>query len=140
LFNNLDYSFSVGEEDGSGVGNPAPGGGSPALRGQLKVLRDFLARFDLARLEPETGLVLRAEGVVARVLAQPGKAYAVYLQGRSPAALRLNLPEGNWSAEWTHIETGQVLKRESVTAAAHAYTLLNSPNFSDALALRLTCP
>ncbi len=100
LFNNLDYSFTVGHEDGCDAVNQAPGGGSPALRQQLKVLSDFLHRFDLARLHPDPLLVVRRPGVVAHVLSQPGKAHAIYVQGRSPTTLVLNLAAGSWTAEW----------------------------------------
>ena len=34
LFNNLDYSFTVGHEDGTDATNKAPSGGGPALRRQ----------------------------------------------------------------------------------------------------------
>ena len=52
LFNNLDYSFSAGNEDGT-ASNKAPGGGSPELRKQLKVLSDFIHSFDLAKMKPD---------------------------------------------------------------------------------------
>src|SRR5262249_37032455 len=43
LFNNLDYSFTVGKEDGTAaVVAPTPGGGSPTLRKQLRFLKEFL--------------------------------------------------------------------------------------------------
>ena len=46
LYNNLDYSFTVGHEDG-GFAPPAetPGGGSAALRRQLQHLRSFFGGF-----------------------------------------------------------------------------------------------
>ena len=42
IFNSLDYSFSVGHEDGSDTEPNGPGCGSPALRRQLRILSDFL--------------------------------------------------------------------------------------------------
>ena len=54
IFSMLDYSFAVGHEDGTFV-NRAPGGGSPALRRQLRVLKDFLHSFDIPDLEPRPG-------------------------------------------------------------------------------------
>jgi hypothetical protein len=137
LFNSLDYSFTVGHEDGTDVDNKAPGGGSPALRRQLKVLSDFIHRFDLAQLEPNALLVARAPGVVPRVLsARDGKAHAIYLQGRAPTTLQLNLAEGRWTAEWISVEDGAVLKRELVNAHTTT-TELRSPDFTDAVALHL---
>ena len=56
IFSMLDYSFAVGHEDGTFV-NRAPGGGSTALRRQLRVLKDFLDAFDIPDLKPHAGLV-----------------------------------------------------------------------------------
>ena len=116
LFNSLDYSFTVGREDGTEVANEAPGGGSPALRQQLGVLSRFLHSFDLATLNPDCTLVQRAPGVVTRVLSDPGKAYAMYVQGRSPTTLTVNLPAGRWSVTWSSVEDGRTLKTESVSS------------------------
>ena len=48
LYNNLDYSFTVGHEDGTfAFPSTQPGGGGVALRRQLGVPRRFMDRFDL---------------------------------------------------------------------------------------------
>src|SRR5262249_50551835 len=58
VYNNLDYSFCVGHEDGTfGVKAPTPGGGGPTLRRQLRVLAEFLRQFDLIRMKPAPELV-----------------------------------------------------------------------------------
>jgi hypothetical protein len=137
LFNNLDYSFTVGHEDGGDAANQAPGGGSPALRRQLKVLSDFLHGFDLARLYPDPLLVVRAPGVVTHVLSQPGKAHAIYVQGRGPTTLVLNLAAGSWTAEWVSVEDGRVLQRETVATQVGEACALASPDFADAAAVRI---
>jgi len=61
IFNNLDYSFYVGKEDGTGV-NKAPGGGSKTLRKQLRFLREFLERFDFVKMQPSSQLIRHAPG------------------------------------------------------------------------------
>jgi hypothetical protein len=132
LFNNLDYSFSAGHEDGTFV-YPAgqPGGGSPTLRRQLAGLRRFMSQFDLDHLQPEKD-ALRCSfppGASARVLAKPGEQYAVYVRTSTakrpdaPApkthfadgdlALGLSLPAGEFAAEWWDTKQGTVLKRET---------------------------
>jgi hypothetical protein len=137
LLNNLDYSFTVGHEDGGDTANQAPGGGSPALRRQLKDLSDFLHRFDLARLHPDPLLVARAPGVVTHALSDPGQAHAIYVQGRSPTTLTLNLAAGSWTVEWISVEDGRVLRRETVVAKAGEACALASPGFPDAVAVRI---
>src|SRR5256885_3314094 len=47
LYNNLDYSFAVGHEDGSfKYPDRTPGGGNAGFRGQIRVLKTFLEGFD----------------------------------------------------------------------------------------------
>lgn len=136
VFNNLDYSFTVGHEDGSDTSNKAPGGGSPTLRRQLRVLSDFLHRFGLAKLQPDSLLVQRAPGVVVRTRSQPGKAHALYVQGRGPTTLTLNLTRGRWTTEWISVVDGKVLKRENVSSKGKPVELV-SPDFTDGVAVRI---
>ena len=137
IFNNLDYSFTVGHEDGADILNRAPGGGSPVLRQQLKVLSQFLHSFNLALLWPDTTFVRRAPGVLTRTLSQPGKAYALYLQGRGPTQLSVHLPEGRWKVDWLNIENGQTILSTAVVGNKKEPVALASPDFKDAIAVRL---
>jgi len=136
LFNSLDYSFTVGREDGTDVGNEAPGGGSPDLRRQLSVLSRFLHSFDLATLRPDCTFVLRAPGVVTRVLSNPGTAYALYVQGRGPTTLTVQLPAGRWSVTWSNVEDGDLLKEENVLSEGTPLRLA-SPDSAGDMALRI---
>ncbi len=81
LYNNLDYSFTVGHEDGTFEPPPAtPGGGSAALRRQLRYLRAFFDEIPFWRMQPAgESLVLGPEGASARALEEPGKLYAIYI-------------------------------------------------------------
>ena len=109
IYNNLDYSFSVGREDGVGPATAAPGGGSAALRRQLGVLSKFVHSFDLAAMSPDFSVVKNSPGVVTRTLSAPGKAYAIYAVGRSPTRLSLALPEGTYIAEWLNVAPGEIV-------------------------------
>lgn len=94
LFNHLDYSFTVGREDGSDVENDAPGGGGSAIRRQLAILSRFLLTFDLARLEPDPWVVDAAPGLATWAPSSPGSEYAIYVESRGPTEVRLRLPRG----------------------------------------------
>lgn len=139
LYNNLDYSFVVGHEDGSFQYPPkTPGGGTRALRQQLKVLKDFIHGFDFIKMKPDESVVkggLSPKGR-ARVLSEPGKQYAAYLFGGSEAKLSLALPAGKYTAEWVSPLTGKVLKAETITATGPT-TELASPNYDPDIALRI---
>jgi hypothetical protein len=123
LYNNLDYSFQVGHEDGTGV-YPAstPGGGSPALRKQLGFLRRFLDRPSLVRMSPQPAV---ASG--ARCLGQEGEVYLCYGHSgelrngfrpryaiettRRTAEWRVQVTPGRYSAAWWDPKTGQEMSR-----------------------------
>lgn len=134
LFNHLDYSFAVGHEDGSKDLAGSPGGGGSALRAQFAVLSRFLHDFDLAALNPDPDFLLSSPGVLGQVLSVPGKAYALYLRGRGPAALSLALPAGDWSVRWVSVLDGTILREETITGASGA-TLLTTPDFPGEVAL-----
>ena len=105
LFNNLDYSFTPGHEDGTDTAPNGPGGGSPGLRKQLGVLSKLLNSMPLASAAPDSHTVKHADGVSARTLSSPGH-YAMYFDGTGPAAVTLNLPAGEYTGEWIDVATG----------------------------------
>jgi hypothetical protein len=157
LFNNLDYSFVAGREDGTFV-YPAtqPGGGNPAFRRQLKVLKDFIRGFEFVKMKPLKSDVIAhvPGGARAYVLAEPGKAYAIYFtpspeQKKAPAGapadetqspraavISLEMPEGRFRAEWVNPITGNIDKRESVRSK-NGFVVLTSPSYREDMALKL---
>ena len=135
-FDGLDYSFTTGHEDGSYSEPNGPGGGSPALRRQLRVLREFLQSFSLAGLRPDVRAVKHAAGVTARVLSSPGKEYAIYLDGAGPSDVTLELPAGIYSAEWIEVTSGRIELREAFRHRG-GEKILSSPAFQSGIALRL---
>ena len=135
LFNNLDYSFAVGEEDGMAV-NKAPGGGSNRLRKQLKVLSDFINSFIILKMKPDKDAVVQAPGSFTRALSEPGKQYAVYIEGGNKCNLSLKIPKGNYSAEWFNTIDGSVMKAEKIKHYGGEITL-TSPDYSEDIALKI---
>jgi hypothetical protein len=139
LYNNLDYSFAVGHEDGTyQYPDKTPGGGNAGFRGQIRVLKGFLDGFEFIRMKPDERVLkggLPAKGR-ARVLSEPGKQYAVYLFGGPSAKPSLALPAGKYVAEWLSPVSGQVLKSEAVAAKGMPVEL-PSPKFDPDVALRI---
>ena len=107
LFNNLDYSFFVGHEDGLGE-NKAPGGGSRTLRLQLKILSDFLHGFDLPKLHPAPSCVYSSPGLIPYVLSDQNGSFAVYLRatGTESTSLLLETGNGNYLVQALNTITG----------------------------------
>ena len=136
IFDALDYSFSPGHEDGQDLEPNGPGGGSPAFRHQLRILREFLDKFSILDLRPDTTTVKHAAGVVAHTLSNPGREYAIYLDGKGPAEVTLALPSGNYKAEWFNTKTGAIDKAEEFNASGDK--ILTSPAFDNGIAVRLT--
>jgi hypothetical protein len=112
LYNNLDYSFTTEHPDGMWTERPStmPGGGGPALRRQLRLLRDFIYGFNFIRMKPDNRVILGGVpgDLTARALVERGKAYAIYLR-------TIPLPN-RFSARWT----GYITPRHSGEHTFHA--------------------
>ena len=156
LFNNLDYSFAVGHEDGT-FAFPAsqPGSGGPGLRRQLRVLAEFIRRYDFVHMKPDDAVIAAAtpEGGAARALVDPGgKAMAIYVLSERPkdktgapaqpvsgaaaiTRLSIKLPEGVWQARWLDTKTGIVVGSERVDGGGTR--TLESPAYWTDVALDL---
>lgn len=137
VYCNLDYSFTTGHEDGTAEIN-APGGGGPQLRKQLQILAKFIQGFDFIRMRPENSIVKGdlPKGVTVRALAEPGQAYAIYVNGSGLASLPIDLPAGRYKAEWLNTKAGDIEKTESFTSDRGSHTLL-APNYAEDIALRI---
>jgi hypothetical protein len=141
VYDNLDYSFTVGHEDGT-ADPQVPGGGGPVLHRQLQILHEFMRSLDFVHMSPDNSVLQvapvgeDAAEVTARALVQPGKSYAVYLRGGSQARLALELPAGKYRAEWVNTKTGQVDGQEQFQHAGGARELV-SPAYEADIALRV---
>ena len=147
VYDNLDYSFVAGHEDGTAPVD-APGGGSPALRKQLAILKHFVESFDFVRMSPATAPRV-GDGITATMLAEPGKQYAIYLrraqaEGKQkpektrnarPVKFTMDLPEGEFDVTWLDPVTGTAHGDPPVHVKG-TITLM-SPDFGQDIALRL---
>jgi hypothetical protein len=134
-FSHLDYSFAVGHEDGA-ASYPAPGGGSPALRRQLGVLKAFLDDLDLPAMTPRPDLVVAAPGAYVRCIADPGGSYALYVAGDGDSTLTLEMPPGHYRSEWVDVFTGEVVG-SGVVDHAGGHASFESPPYGTDIALRI---
>jgi hypothetical protein len=139
LYNNLDYSFAPGYEDGTfGYTRATPGGGNAELRKQLRFLSEFIHSFNFTAMKPANSLIKGGvpAGAKARVLAEKDTAWAVYINGGSKANLKLDLLPGQYRVEWINTKTGG-LERKEILNHASGPAVLTSPDYSEDIALRV---
>lgn len=154
LYNNLDYSFTVGQEKGTFAYTPeTPGGGTTALRTQLGTLLRFFDSMPFVEMAPTSELVKSPvpEGTLIRALVKNGAEYAIYAHhGREvktakpkysvdPAErtlrLELDLPRGTYEVLWLIPATGK--RHRSRLVHAGGGLTMTSPAYREDLALRL---
>jgi hypothetical protein len=158
LYNNLDFSFAVGNENGDfKYPSYTPGGGTLALREQLGILHDFFNQMNFIHMVPDPHLIAGGlpAGAIARALAEPGKQYAIYIhhghvlkdakpqytvdEATHSMRLLLNLPSGSYQAIWIDTRTGHPTKKE-MFVVSNGTKQLDSPNYSEDIALRVMVP
>ena len=137
VYDNLDYSFTVGHEDGT-ADISAPGGGGPLLRKQLQVLARFMQSFDFVRMRPDDAVIKGdlPKDVTVRALSQSGQAYAIYVKGDNLANLTVGLPAGQYKAQWLNTKTGDIEKTSLFTCDGGSQ-MLQVPKYADDIALRI---
>jgi len=164
VYNNLDYSFTVVHPDGTNVPDgKTPGGGSPALRRQLKVLKDFIHDYDFIAMSPQESVINSGvpEGATARVLADAGRDYAIYIHHGKPGfshnsatsspkprplyavssekqqtTLFCVLPPGSYEARWIDTKTGRLEKTEKLKSSGKPHALA-WPSYREDVVLRI---
>jgi hypothetical protein len=140
VYNNLDYSFTASHPDGTyPYPSKQPGGGSPNLRRQLRILRDFLESFELVRLRPADSVVVGGipQGTTARCLADSGRAYAIYFKGGTQVNPSVEIPAGRWRAQWLNPRTGEVDKSADYVHPDGKLTVVSCV-YAEDIALRVT--
>ncbi len=124
IYDNLDYSFSVGHEDGSARPD-APGGGGAALRRQLAILKQFIEGFDFVRMKPDFAAIKGNDipKTSIHALSERGRQYAIYLRGEGAKKLAVELPAGAYRLQWTDTQNGPLGKPETFQHAGGTRTL-----------------
>jgi hypothetical protein len=138
LFSHLDFSFATTHPRGTFVDHKAPGGGSPELRKQLAVLKRYMEGFDFVRMRPDVPVIKTGvpENGRAFALVKPAVAYALYMTGRGPSELGIELPKGKYRAEWLRPADGTTENAERFQHDG-GVKKLRSPEFSEDIALSI---
>jgi hypothetical protein len=109
LYNNLDYSFTTGNEEGNWTINNNPGWGGVNYRKQVKILKEFIESFDFISMHTAQDLVaLKEPGTLqVQLLAEQGEQYALYLSGTEKGTVQISMPEGEYLVEKIEPVTGE---------------------------------
>jgi hypothetical protein len=140
LFNNLDYSFTTDHPEGTfHYPEKQPGGGTPAFRKQLSYLKKFMDSCDFVKMKPDTtvfsGEISGKNKVI--VLSERGKQYAIYWMGGKQLTIEVNLPTGDYAAEWIDPLTGEIVKKSTYGVHSKGLVKIESPKYTEDIALRL---
>lgn len=133
LYNNLDYSFTVGSEDGTyAIDAGTPGYGGREYRKHLKIMKDFIESFEFIKMKPDNSILQVIKGEVAefQVLAEPGRQYAIYFDKPTGAAIQLKVPDGEYRTEWINPDTG-IMEAGTKMTATGGMLEMNCPNGED---------
>ncbi len=147
VYSNLDFSFTCKHPTGDGPSIFNKTGGSAALRNQLRILKEFMDGFDFIRMKPDNAVIKSSRFAgppaasppvqpTARALVEPGKAYAIYLRGGNQAELVVDLPPGDYRAEWVNTKTGKVDQSADFSHRA-GKKMLAAPAYTEDIALRI---
>jgi hypothetical protein len=138
LYNNLDYSFTVGAEGGtSAIDAGTPGWGGVAYRKQLRILKDFIEGFDFTKMKPDNSILKNSIGNISgfQVFAETGKQYAIYFEKANSGEYILQIPNGNYSSEYVNPITGNVVKSDEIKVDKGSATMVFTEN--EDIAIRL---
>ena len=138
LFNNLDYSFYAGHEDGLGK-YKAPGGGSKALRQQLRILSDFLHSFDLVQLYPNNSCIVNSPKLTPYILSGRNTSFAIFVEAISSKSSKLEIKADNgyYQGQILNTITGEYSQPFAIEAVG-GVLLINIEMPDGELALKIT--
>jgi len=132
LFGHLDYSFTIGHEDGMDTSNIAPGGGGPTLRKYFSILKNYLEGLQLASLQPDKSWLRHVEGAFAYSM-KDAQSRIIYIEPvlSKPVKINLQIPAGIYLVEWTDVLTGKKIKTEKVKFTSPKAFLISPAGVND---------
>jgi hypothetical protein len=144
LFDNLDYSFTADNEDGSfEIEDGQPGGGGKTLRNQFKILAEFMQSIDFVNMNPVSLDIVRlAENEKATVhgLAKGEEIFALYLHRKDPSILNsvieINLPAGSYSITWVDTKSA-ASNVEELKDHPGGWARITTPDYSEDIAFKI---
>jgi hypothetical protein len=141
LYNNLDFTFQVGHEDGTGKAEFScdgyKGSGDPRVRNEVSILASFFETIDFVHMKPAPDVFTVYYGDKDMyALANPGVQYAIYVVGGKNSWYRLNIPFGKYKVEYIDPVSGRKILEEVLSHSSGDFRL-DGPDYENDLAIRI---
>jgi hypothetical protein len=136
LYNNLDYSFTVGHEDGSyPIDEGTPGWGHTQFRKQLKIMKEFIESYDFIRMKPDNAVLSASDALPGtfQVLSETGKQYAIYMEKPQSPVIKLQIPDGVYQVKLLNPISGEETSVEELSSKNGSLELNCSITSEDAV-------
>ncbi len=144
LYDNLDFTFQVGAEDGKGktefICHYYKGCNDPNVKYEMKALLEFMNSIDFVHLKPNYDIIGCSFGDKnIHVLENPGKEYAMYIHGGSNEGLfQLNVLPGKYVVNYINPSDGKIIKTEERESKKFGDILLDGmPAYKEDIAIVL---
>jgi len=144
LFNNLDYSFTSDNEDGSFIIREGePGSGGKILRNQFRILAEFMRGIDFINMAPMQNDRIRLPetgDIKVQALEKEDEAIVLYIHRRDTvstmSSFEVDLSSGSYTLSWVDPKTGNE-NIESLAGHSGGWATVNTPEYIEDIALRL---
>jgi hypothetical protein len=123
VYNNLDYSFMPGKEEGSHtIKESTPGWGGAAYRRQIAFLGKILNSVPFYEMKPLQEIIRGvSKKSVVQVLGTTGKNYVIYAFNPSDESVSLAIPDGKYKFSVYSPETTNMLSQTSITISGDKF-------------------
>ena len=141
IYNNLDYTFQTGYEDGSGgtgfSGEWYSGCVNPIMKNQMGMLLRFMNTLDFINMRPDRTILAGTFGdEQVFPLANEGIQYAFYfIEGSRPKAV-IHFPAGNYRLVWMN-PADLIVVRSEVVIVEDKPQLVIGPEYKDDIVLKV---
>ncbi len=114
LYNNLDYSFTAGNETGRWpIPETNPGWGGPEFRQKLSYLVQTMNQVPFHEMEFSDSIVKSSARDTRQYgLQKPGESYLVFLENFGGADLVPMLPVSNYIVTWLNVSSGERIESD----------------------------
>ena len=138
LYNNLDFTFQVGFEDGTGKSGFScdwyNGCDDPSVKYELANLLKFVSTLDITKMKPDKkALIVNYGDENVHPLVYKGKEYAIYFEGGNRAKLMLHIPNGKYNLKWINPSDLKIIEEKKLKVDRNATNLLGPEYKEDIL-------